>query len=466
MSTASQGEVTRAAGAPDALPAVEAGIIPDRESTTPSQAPAAEMTVVELAQELIRTPSLPGQEGKVAGLIAETMRGCGFHEVWTDAAGNVVGRYRGSGVEDSRRSRHGSASPRTLLFDGHMDTVDIGDRNAWQHDPFGGEIEEGPGGAVLYGRGAADMKSALAAMIYGVKWVAAEEAAGRGVALHGDIIVACVVQEEPTEGVAVRHLIEEEGLQPDMVILGEPTNLGVYLGQRGRVELKVAAYGKAGHASMPQGGVNAISAAARLIFGIELLALQLQGNQTQPATGMTQAGAGALGVGSIAVTRISSNAGSLNSIPDLCELIIDRRLTLGETEARAIAELQSIVNRERIRADISTLMYDMTSYTGYTASGRKYFPPWILPEEDPMARKAIRAVEKVLGVKPRTGFWPFSTDGAYTMGYRGIPTLGFGPGEERHAHTADEHVRVDDIVLAARGYTQLALDLLQQQGLR
>ena len=395
--------------------------------------------LIGLARDLVRTPSLPGEEGRVALLLTAAMASAGFQEVRTDRAGNVIGRFRGQGAGHAANA----GARRTLLFDGHMDTVDTGDRKAWQHDPFGGDIEDTAEGAVLYGRGAADMKSALAAMIYGVKWLADQE-----VALDGDLVVAFVVQEEPCEGVAVRHLIEEEGIRPDMVVLGEPTNLGLYLGQRGRVELKVAAYGKAGHAAMPQGGVNAISSAARLIFGIELLGLQLHVDSQ-------------LGSGSIAVTQISSNAGSLNSIPDLCELVIDRRLTLGETEARAIAELQAIINRERIRADVSTLTYEMESYTGYKASGRKYFPPWLLPEDDPMARKSVRAIEKVLGGRPRLGFWPFSTDGAYTMGSCGIPTIGFGPGEERHAHTADEQVRVGDIALAARGYAQLAIDLLR-----
>jgi putative selenium metabolism hydrolase len=461
MSTPRYAEDPRGPGLQDAgalRAALEAGAgpAPDGERLAQILGSAADAAVVRLAQDLIRTPSLPGHERDVALMLALTMRQCGFHEVWTDAAGNVIGRYRGSGPQGSRGSRIDGNKPRTLLLDGHMDTVDVGDRNAWSHDPFGGEIELTAAGPVLFGRGAADMKSALAAMIHGVRWLAEKEEAGRGVELNGDVVVACVVQEEPTEGVAVRHLIEEEGIEPDMVVLGEPTHLGVYLGQRGRVELKVATHGKAGHASMPHSGVNAISAAARLIFGIELLGLQLQ-----PAGSTGAAQAPSLGPGSIAVTCISSNAGSFNSIPDLCELIIDRRLTLGETEARAVAELQSIVNRERIRAEISTLTYEMKSYTGYTASGRKYFPPWLLPEEDPVARKSIRAIEKVLGTRPRIGLWPFSTDGAYTMGHRGIPTIGFGPGEERHAHTADEHVRVDDIVLAARGYAQLAIDLLR-----
>jgi putative selenium metabolism hydrolase len=355
------------------------------------------------------------------------MRECGFQRVWTDRAGNVVGHYEGRG-----------GGP-TLLFDGHMDTVDIGDPSAWRHDPFGGEIVDGS----LYGRGAADMKAALAAMVYGVKLLA-----DQGARLNGNVVVAFVVQEEPCEGVAVRHLIEGEGLDPQVVVLGEPTSLGLYLGQRGRVELKVATYGKAGHAALPQEGVNAISAAARLIFGVELLGLQLH---TDPL----------MGSGSIAVTQIASSAGSLNSIPELCELIIDRRLTLGETEARAVAELQGIVNRERIKADISTLTYDMVTYTGYSQSGRKYFPPWLVNEDDPVVRKAARGLERVLGARPKLGVWPFSTDGAYTMGACGIPTIGFGPGDERLAHTTDEHVRLADVALAAAGYAQLALELLR-----
>ena len=383
--------------------------------------------LTRLAQELVRTPSLPGHEDRVAELLAGAMRENGFQRVWTDRAGNVVGHLAGRG-----------AGP-TLLFDGHMDTVDVGDLAGWAHNPFEGWAEDG----VLYGRGAVDMKGALAAMVYAVKLLVEANAP-----LNGDVYVAFVVQEEPCEGVAVRHLIETSDIRPDIVILGEPTNLGVYLGHRGRVELKVTAYGKAGHASMPQGGVNAISAAARLIFGIELLGLQLHSDPQ-------------MGQGSIAVTQITSCADSLNSIPDLCELIVDRRLTLGETEARAIAELQGIINREHIRAEVSTPQYEMVSYTGFAQSGRKYFPPWLLPEDHPMARKAVRAVEKVLGARPKTGIWPFSTDGAYTMGTAGIPTIGFGPGDERLAHATGEHVRLADVALAAQGYAQLAVELLR-----
>lgn len=380
----------------------------------------------DLAQALVCTPSVSGNEGNAAKLLAEAMRHSGFQAVWIDRVGNVIGRY-GAG--------HGPV----LLFDGHMDTVDVGDRAAWTRDPFGGVIEDG----FLYGRGAVDMKSSLAAMVHGVKLLA-----DAGVQLTGDLYVAFVVQEEPCEGLAVQTLIEQEGLKPDFVVLGEPTNLGVYTGQRGRVELRVSTYGRSGHAAMPQGGINAIAGAARLIFGIELLAPQLL---TDPI----------LGQGSVAVTQITSSASSLNTIPDLCSLVLDRRLTLGETEARAIAEIQQAIRREGIRADVTTLDCELISYTGHVARGRKYFPPWLLPDEAPLVRKAVKAIERASGTHPRLGVWPFSTDGAYTMGIAGIPTIGFGPGDEHYAHAADERVRLADVATAARGYAQLAADLLR-----
>ena len=390
-----------------------------------SLSPADTQALAQLATTLVRTPSLSGDEAAVAALLTGAMRDVGFHQVWTDRIGNVIGRY-------------GAGRGPKLLYDGHMDTIDIGDPGAWTVDPFGGVVTDG----ILYSRGAADMKAALAAMIYGVKLLADAD-----VRLGGDLFVAFTVQEEPCEGMAARVLIEEEGLQPDFVVLGEPTNLGIYLGQRGRVELQITTYGRAHHAASPQGGVNAIYAAARLVFGIELLASQLLTDPT-------------LGAGSIAVTHIASTAGSRNVIPDRCTMTVDRRLTLGETEARAISEIEQIIKREGVRADVTIADYETTSYNGYVTRGRKYYPPWLMPEDAPLVRQAVRAVERSLGFHPRLGVWSFSTDGAYTMGEAGIPTIGFGPGEESYAHAADEQIRLADVAAAARAYAQLAVEVL------
>ncbi|RMF27110.1 MAG: YgeY family selenium metabolism-linked hydrolase, partial [Chloroflexi bacterium] len=364
--------------------------------------------LVEFLQDLIRTPSPSTQEEAVAIRIAAAMRRVGFREVFTDRIGNVIGRY-------------GSGRGPILLYNGHMDTVGISDPEAWQRDPYGGEIEDG----IIYGRGVADMKGAIAAMIYGVKMLAEAR-----VRLKGDLVVACVVQEEPCEGLAMRVLIEEEGLRPDWVVLGEATNLQISRGHRGRLEMQVTTHGRSCHASNPDLGENAIYAAARLIFGLELLADKLGYDPF-------------LGRGTLAVTHVESSASSRNAIPDRASFIIDRRLTLGETEAKALSEVQGIILREGVRAEVEVTEYRATSYTGYEARQRAYYPAWALEEGHPLIKTLARTIRNTLGYRPTVGQWAFSTDGAYTMGVAGIPTAGFGPGEERYAHTADEQLRLE-----------------------
>jgi putative selenium metabolism hydrolase len=376
-------------------------------------------------QDMVRTPSLSTQEGEVAARLAEEMRQVGISDVRVNCIGNVVGRI-------------GAGGGKKLIFNGHMDTVGVSDPAAWSRDPFGAEIEDG----VLYGRGAVDMKGALAAMVYAAKLLL-----DAGVSLGGDLYLVGVVQEEPCEGLAMRILVENEGLRPDCVVLGEPTNLQVCRGQRGRMEMQVTVQGKACHSSAPHLGENAIYGAARIIFGLELLANQLADDRL-------------LGRGSLAITHIESTAGSRNAVPDRCTFCIDRRLTLGETEAKALAEVQGVILREGLRADVKVTEYRATSYTGYKACQREYYPAWAMEEDHPLVQAAARAVRKTLGFPPRVQKWAFSTDGAYTMGVAGIPTVGFGPGDERYAHTAEEQIRLDDVAAAARVYAQLAVDLL------
>jgi putative selenium metabolism hydrolase len=246
---------------------------------------------------------------------------------------------------------------------------------------------------------------------------------------------------------AARVLIEDEGVRPTWVVLGEPTNMNIARGQRGRVEFQVTTYGRACHASQPDLGENAIYAAARLIFGAELLS----GNLGQDRF---------LGAGSLAVTEMRSEAGSRNVVPDRCSFIVDRRLTLGENEAKAQAELQAVIARERVRADVQVTEYRSTSFTGYSASQREYFPAWATEENHLLVQSLERAAREETGSRPRITQFPFSTDGAYTAGGLGLPTAGLGPGDEKIAHTADEYVRVDKVLAAVRIYARLASILL------
>ena len=376
-------------------------------------------------QDLVRIPSLSTHEEAVALRLADEMRRVGFQEVRQDRIGNVVGRI-------------GNGNGPTLLFDGHMDTVDVGRPERWARGPYSGAVEQG----VLHGRGACDMKGGLAAMVY-----AAKALLDAGAVLNGNLYVAGVVQEEPCEGFAIRVLVEEEGVRPDYVLLGEPSNLQVRVGHRGRIEMQVKVSGTSAHASAPSLGSNAIHNAARLIFGIELLAPRLATDAF-------------LGQGTVAVTEIESHAASRNALPDVCTFYVDRRLTLGETERKALSEIQNIINTEELDAEVTVSEYQAASYTGYQCRARNAFPAWGMAEDHPLVQAVSRAVRDTLGYRPRVGRWNFSTDGAYTAGVANIPTVGFGPGEEQLAHTQSEQVRLNDVVDAARVYARLAADLL------
>jgi putative selenium metabolism hydrolase len=376
-------------------------------------------------QELVQIPSLSTHEEALASRLADEMRRVGFTEVWTDRIGNVIGRV-------------GSGKGPQLLFNGHLDVVDVGDPERWTHPPYAGVIEDG----ILYGRGACDMKGALAAMVYSVGALV-----DAGVHLAGDLYVVGVVQEEPCEGLAMRVLVEEEGIHPDYVILCEPSNLQVRVGHRGRLEMRVTVQGKAAHASSPTLGSNAIHNAARLVFGIELLAPRLADDDF-------------LGQGTIAVTEIESRAASRNAVPDCCTFYVDRRLTLGETERKALAEIQNIINTEEIDAQVNVTEYRAASYTGYDCQTRNFFPAWAMPQDHPLVQVVVRCVRETLGYRPRLGRWAFSTDGVYTAGVANIPNVGFGPGEEHYAHTQDEQIRLNDVVDAVRVYARIAVELL------
>jgi putative selenium metabolism hydrolase len=387
--------------------------------------PRDRANLLTFLRDLVRIPSPSSEEGAVAERIAREMKALGFAEVRTDVIGNVVGRV-------------GAAEGPTLMLNAHMDTVRVSAEDSWRRDPFGAEVEDG----VLYGLGSSDMKGGLAAMVYGAKLLHDAD-----LPLNGNVVVACVVQEEACEGLGTRVLVEESGLRPDWVVVGEPTDLNVSRGQRGRLEMRVVAHGKSAHAASPHLGENAIYVAARLVFGLELLAEQLGEDDF-------------LGPGTLAVTDISSRAGSRNAVPDQCTLIIDRRLTLGENETKALSEVQRVVAREGVDADVEVSGYRASSYKGYECQTREFYPAWVIAADHPLVEATVRAAQAQLKRRPQITRWGFSTEGVYTAGTANIPTVGFGPGQEELAHTADEHVRLEDVYSAATVYAQLAARLL------
>ena len=378
----------------------------------------------DFARALVRTPSLPGDEGAVAALIVAEMRRLGYDAVWMDDAGNVVGRI---GPEEGP----------TLMFNSHMDTVEVADPAAWRVDPFGAEVHEGR----LYGLGACDMKSGLAATVY-----AAALLKKRGVSLEGPVFVACVGLEEPAEGTCTRILFEEDALCPDWVVIAEPSDLQVVRGQRGHMEMTLSVKGRSAHSSAPELGRNAIYTAAHLVFNLEILSGQLVDDAF-------------LGPGILAVTEIRSHGVSRNAIPDRCEMTLDRRLTVGETEAIALLEVQRIINREGADAEVKVIEEEVTTHTGKTYHVRRTSLPWALEERHPLVKAMLQAAQKA-GLRPGLTRWHFATEGAYTAAVAQVPTVGFGPGNPSLAHTVNEYVEVEQVYSAAQTYAALAMQLL------
>lgn len=364
-------------------------------------------------------------------ILAE-MRQVGFDQVYRDEAGNAVGRL-GSG-------------PLTILYDGHIDTVGIGDPTAWTHDPYAGKVE----GDRVYGLGTVDEKAAVAAMVYGAAII-------RRLGLGGDytLYVVGTVQEEDADGLAagkfVEHLAATTGRRPDLAVLGEPTDLAVYRGHRGRCEIKVTVKGRACHASAPERGDNAIYKMGRVLEGIQRLAGRLKDDPF-------------LGPGSITVTRIESKSGSLNAVPDECTIYLDRRMTWGETPESSLAELRAIVDGlgppdpgagpgvGARGAEVTLLEYDAVSHTGHPMRMSKQYPTWVTPRDHPAVTAGVRAAEELFGTRPPVGKWVFSTDGVSLAGVHGIPTIGYAPGNEVLAHTVNEWVAVEQLVRAAAFY--------------
>jgi len=373
-----------------------------------------EPRMLEFLRRLIQTPSLSGDEGRVAELIAGEMEGLGY-EVEVDEMGSVLGRLGGDGG-------------RTILFDGHMDHVDTGALESWSHDPYVAEVVDG----VLYGRGAVDMKGALAAMIYGC---AAPQ-------IRGEVVVACVVHEETNEGVATGKLIEDRGLRPDVCVLGEPTDLALSVGQRGRCVFRITTRGVTSHASMPELGRNALYEMTPIIDRIK------EANRSLPSHPF-------LGSGSMAVTAIACSPGAGPIIPDLCEILVDRRLVPQETLNGVLKELRALA----AGAEVKLVEDELSCYTGYHAKAEQYFPGWITDQEHRAVEESLRALEEALGKRPGVIGWRFSTDGVATAGALGIPTIGFGPGDPALAHQPDEHLALSDVVAAACGYCLLAYRL-------
>ena len=386
--------------------------------------------MLSFLRDLVAIPSYDGNIRAVAARVERELRALGFADIHYAPYGDIVARI---GPERSREAAESKDGKRVLLYDSHLDTVGVGDERDWsaERGAFSGAIENG----VMYGRGTVDEKGSTPPMIYGL-------AIARDLGLLDARSVTAYYFgsiEEWCEGLSAQVFAEEERVRPDFVVIGEPTNLRVYRGQKGRCEMRVTARGRSAHGASHWLGDNALYKMQEVLRAIPELDARLPNDPF-------------LGRGSIVATHIDVRAGSLNVVPDRCSIVLDRRLTRGETAQDALAQVRALLPSQDF--EIEFLWYARPSYNGYVREHEQIFPAWTFEESHPLIRAASET-SRAIGLETTTGKWNFSTNGAYWAGVAQIPSVGFGPGAEEIVHTIDEHIRVDDVVRAAEWYAVL-----------
>jgi putative selenium metabolism hydrolase len=380
---------------------------------------------LDFAQRLIRTQGLPGEERKVAGVVEAEMRALGLRDVRVDEVGNVIGVVRGRG-----------AAPPVLLAC-HLDVVAEGDHSEWEHPPFSGDLA----GGYLHGRGAMDIKGPLALQTYAAAAMADQA--------PGDVIVAHTVLEEQG-GLGMKVLLESGEVDPAWVVIGEATHGDVCIGHRGRAELEIVVRGEAGHASEPSRARNALDLVGGALAAVRDL------DADQPVDPI-------LGAATAVATMIEVQPETRNVIPDQAVIAVDWRVLPDDGPEDLVRRLTRAVGQRiaeipiGFRVDVRIASVNQRTYTGFERSREMFSPGFLMDPEHPAIVAAAAAVgtRESSNSPARVRPWRFATDGGWTCGVHGIPTIGFAPGEEHFAHTNRERMAVDELRWGLERYPKL-----------
>lgn len=364
-------------------------------------------------QQLIRIKSFTGAEKEIAECVKKKMIELGYDRVIETELGDIVG-VMGSG-------------PIKILFDSHMDTVEVNDEENWTYPPFEGMITDGR----IYGRGTVDMKSAIASSVY-AGYLAKKLGFDKGRTIY----VSASVMEEDFDGNALGGLIDELNLKLDYVVICEPSENKIAIGHRGRALFEVHTHGVSCHGSAPENGENAVYIMNEVISRVKEVNKKLYKKSGEH--------------GSVALSKIESSSVSLNAVPDECTIYLDRRLAIGETYDVLGSEMDLLV--EGLNADWNVYVAKGKSFTGKDVRMNSFMEAWSTAENDSLPKAMAEAYLEQTGKKPEFFKWNFSTNG-FASTARKIPTIGLGPGEIKYCHMRDENCKVDDIIEACAIYT-------------
>lgn len=386
-----------------------------------------EKDMTAFLRELVAIPSESAQEEGVAKRIVQEMRDLGFDEAFTDPQGNVHG-VMGTGGK-------------IIAFDGHIDTVGLGEMSNWTFDPYEGYETD----TEIGGRGTSDQTGGVVSAVYGAKIM-------KDLGLIPDgykVLVTGTVQEEDCDGLCWQYIHNEMGITPEFVVITEPTDKGIYRGQRGRMEIRVEVKGISCHGSAPERGDNAIYKMAEIVLDVKQLNDHLHCDPF-------------LGKGTVTVTQQFYTSPSRCAVADFAAISLDRRLTFGETWESALEEVRNLPSVKKFSAQVSMYTYERPSWTGLVYPTECYFPTWVIPEDHPAARAMVASHQGMYG-EPRVDKWTFSTNGVSIMGRYGIPCIGFGPGAEAQAHAPNEKTWKEDLVRCAAVYAAVPMNYAEEQ---
>lgn len=381
------------------------------------------LPVVQLCKDLIRVPSISGSEHEAVEILKRYYQSNGVNELHVDQYGSLIAVIRGD--------RPGP----TILFDGHIDVVPVTNLSAWSTDPFFGHIADGR----LYGRGTSDMKGAVSAMSIAASSFA-EATDGH---FAGTLIMASVVQEERFEGVAARAI--SSTFEPDLVIIGEATDLNLNIGQRGRAEIQLESFGIPAHSANPEKGWNAVYALCELIESVRGLPIP-----EHPI----------LGRGILELTDImSSPYPGASVVPEYCFATFDRRLLPGETKEQVLQPLRQLIQSKMEKDDNNRFAVKLatgreTCYTGAIIESERFFPGWLFDENEAFVQRALAKLHED-GINSDISYYNFCTNGSHYAGEANIATLGLGPSIESLAHTVDEYIELEELQRAVLAYTAI-----------
>ncbi len=379
------------------------------------------MDPIKLLTELIKVPSPPGREGELAKFLKEVIASVGVDKVWIDGLGDVVALIKG-GLSSS-----------SLIIEGHLDTVGPGDLSKWLVDPYAGSLINGR----VYGRGASDMKGAIASQVAAIEGLKDPPV---------DTYLVYTTHEETAEGVAFRYVLENE-VKGDVgaVVIGEATSLNLAVGHRGRAVIEFTLIGEEAHASMPEEGVNALVCMARVAESVVKLSNYFPKD-------------GVLGEVTLTPTITKCSSTDVPHIPGRCVLYVDVRVVRGVGESDLISGLGRLC-REVVDTNLCTDCSlrineeELRFWTGKVLRVKEFFPAWVCSNYGAI-EVGIKSLREV-GIDAEEYVWRFSTDGVYSAGVRNYLTLGFGPGSEGLAHKVNEYVEVKELLKAVEGYRAL-----------